>query len=400
MAGHRVFISSTFVENVMPRTIIRNAIELIDEIEAIDMERRAPADRPALQECVDQIHRCDVFIGLVTHRYGWIPEGQSRSITELEYDAARRANLHCMMFVPAERRPDEGPNLDLLAAFRHRVSNETTTATFTEHNLGAKVAVGVLEWRAGKRPLPPPPPPASEDHGLIRVPAGSFFMGSANTDPLAYAGEQPQHEVTLGEFEIGAHPVTNADYAHFVRSTGHRNPPFWNMETFRDPNKPVVGVSWTDAMNYCHWAGLSLPTEAQWEYACRGGTTTRYWSGDAPERLEDVGWFDVNAAGMPQCVGQKRANPFGLFDVHGNVLELCLDRYAPYLQPCRGLAGLREPPPEEERRVARGGSWKFSAQGLRAANRATVEPTARREFLGFRVARNPENPLQFSTSTS
>ena len=167
-------------------------------------------------------------------------------------------------------------------------------------------------------------------------------MGSPEREEGHLDWEGPQHEVTLESFYLGKHPVTNEEYGRFLKATGHQEPRYWADRQFNQPKQPVVGVSWEDAQAYCKWAGLSLPTEAQWEYACRAGTTTRYWSGDTEEDLARVGWYWENSGGHTHPVGEKPANPFGLFDTHGNVQEWCEDWFGIYEHPVRAGYGLRE----------------------------------------------------------
>ena len=160
---------------------------------------------------------------------------------------------------------------------------------------------------------------------LAYIPAGTFMMGSPAGEEEGEADET-QHKVTLSKpFWMGTTEVTNAQYRLFVEATGHREPEDSEAD-YNRPNHPVVGVSWDDAVAYASWAGMSLPTEAQWEYAARAGTTTRYWSGDSESDLARVGWYSGNSDYSLHDVGEKPANPWGLHDVHGNVSEMCADR--------------------------------------------------------------------------
>jgi formylglycine-generating enzyme required for sulfatase activity len=159
---------------------------------------------------------------------------------------------------------------------------------------------------------------------------------------------------------MGTTEVTNAQYRRFVEATGHREPSlWWDTSDYNRPNQPVLGVSWYDAVAYASWAGMSLPTEAQWEYAARAGTRTRYWSGDSESDLARVGWYTGNSAveGQPMDVGEKPANPWGLHDVHGNVWEWTADWYGDY-------PGSSQTDPtglgSGSYRVYRGGGWADS----------------------------------------
>jgi hypothetical protein len=127
---------------------------------------------------------------------------------------------------------------------------------------------------------------------LVRIPPGRFLMGSAESDDVKDDDETPQHEVELDSFWLGIHPVTNEEYARFLESNPKTEPPdYWSDRQFNQPHQPVVGVSWEDARRYCKWAGLALPSEAQWEYACRAERPERYWSGDEESDLVRVGWY-------------------------------------------------------------------------------------------------------------
>ncbi|MBR6020824.1 MAG: formylglycine-generating enzyme family protein [Kiritimatiellae bacterium] len=146
-------------------------------------------------------------------------------------------------------------------------------------------------------------------------PAGTFMMGSRNGD----SDEQPVHEVTLTTgFWMAKTEVTQAQW----KSVMGKNP-----SAHEGDNLPVECVSWADCQEFCEKTGLSLPTEAEWEYACRAGTTGDY---GGTGRLEDMGWYDDNSGGNTHPVGQKRANAWGLHDMHGNVWEWCADWYGDY----------------------------------------------------------------------
>ena len=218
---------------------------------------------------------------------------------------------------------------------------------------------------------------------LAYIPAGTFLMGS----PAGEEGrddDETQHEVTLSQpFWMGTTEVTNAQYRRFVDATGHREPEDWDNAAYNAPNQPVVGVSWDDAVAYSKWAGMSLPTEAQWEYAARAGTTTTWWSGDSESDLARVGWYDGNSDYRLHAVGEKPANAWGLHDVHGNVWEWTADWYGDYPGSSQ-----TDPtgPGSGSYRVNRGGSWS-SAGSSRVANRINFVPDYRYYNLGFRLSR-------------
>src|SRR5262249_20686141 len=153
--------------------------------------------------------------------------------------------------------------------------------------------------------------------------AGEFEMGEKN----GADNERPTRIVRVREFYMGPHPVTNEQYERFRRATGARRPWYARDPKFQGPSQPVVGVSWDDAMSYCKWAGLRPPSEAEWEYACRGGTTTKYWSGDDPSTLDGIAWYVNNACGDLHAVGERPANQFGLCEMHGSIWEWCQDTW-------------------------------------------------------------------------
>ena len=187
----------------------------------------------------------------------------------------------------------------------------------------------------------------------------------------------------------------------------------WERVTGANPSTGTIGadhpvetVTWDDAQAFCGKTGLRLPSEAEWEYACRAGTTTRWWSGDDEAELKRVTWYDAPPGAWTQFadralgwlgrkppapdhfpVAQKDANPFALYDVHGNVWEWCEDAWHPnYVgAPTDGTARDSE---AASGRVFRGGSWGYSAGGARSAYRYGLAPGLRLAFLGFRPARS------------
>ncbi len=226
--------------------------------------------------------------------------------------------------------------------------------------------------------LPPPPKKGVPGLEFVAIPAGRFLMGSPENEVGRYDREGPQHAVTVAAFRLAATPVTESQYALFDEA--HKKSAVGDQDVL-----PATGVSWWQARLYCQWISGSLPTEAQWEYACRAGTTTRFWSGDADEDLERVGWFDKNSGNRSHAVAKKPANPWGLFDMPGNVWEWCADWLGDY--PKDGGA-LQDPvgPPSGSARVLRGGSCWDVAGRCRSAFRYGDDPSVRGFSAGFRVA--------------
>ena len=170
----------------------------------------------------------------------------------------------------------------------------------------------------------------------------------------------------------------------------------WNADLGLEQtdDHPVANVSWNDGVAFCEWLSKkesepsSLPTEAQWEYACRAGTTTRWYSGDDEAGLKDVAWYSAIAKGKTHAVGQKTPNAWGLCDMHGNVWEWCQDWFGDRYY---ATSPIDDPTGASEGsfRVARGGGWYGFAWYCRSAFRGRGSPDDRLDFLGFRVARSP-----------
>ncbi|MFQ6102409.1 MAG: SUMF1/EgtB/PvdO family nonheme iron enzyme [Anaerolineae bacterium] len=229
---------------------------------------------------------------------------------------------------------------------------------------------------------------------LVRVPAGEFLMGSDPAkDEDAHDGEQPQHTVHLSEFYIGKYPVTNAQYAAFVRATKHRAPELWKKGEIPsgEENHPVIYVSWRDAIAFCEWLSretgenFRLPTEAEWEKAARGADGRIYPWGDGPPTAGLCN-FDANV-GDTTPVGRyspQGDSPYGCADMAGNVWEWCSSLYEPYpYDPGDG----RENLVVGGSRVLRGGSWYGGQVNARCAYRGRARPGDWGVNVGFRCAR-------------
>ena len=257
----------------------------------------------------------------------------------------------------------------------------------------------------------------TEDTGLVLVlvPGGKFWIGAQADDPgarhfveTAITGEAPVHEVELEPFFISKFEMTQSQWERFAGI---------NPSTFlRGPLFPVESVTWYECQAIAQRLGLVLPTEAQWEYACRAGTDTAWWSGDVREslagavNLADAAllrdralidltdcWFEEwldDGASVTCEVGTYTPNPFGLFDVHGNVTEWCRDLSASYACPHARRDGELYPCSEEsvpldatESRSIRGGSWENKAELAVSSFRGTLRPETRGHGLGLRPAR-------------
>ena len=283
---------------------------------------------------------------------------------------------------------------------------ETRYMYFENAYLGARPAITTpapTPAPVATTPAAPPQRPAPDN--MVRINGGTFMMGSPEDEPGRDSNEGPQHQVTISSFYMGKYEVTQKEYQEVMGT----NPSYFQYE-----NRPVEKVEWFDAVEYCNkrsqregltpaymisssgnsitcdWDanGYRLPTEAEWEYACRAGSTTAYNTG--ARISNNTGWFEDNTTGRwgTQEVGQKPANAWGLYDMHGNVIEWCWDWYGAYpsgaqTDPVGAFSG--------SNRVRRGGSWGSSAQDLRSAHRSFAGGlTLENRYIGFRVVRNAQ----------
>jgi formylglycine-generating enzyme required for sulfatase activity len=220
---------------------------------------------------------------------------------------------------------------------------------------------------------------------LALIPKGTFKMGSFQKEE-GRDEDEVRHEVTLSnDFFLGVTEVTQKQYQEVMGK---------NPSKFVGAQRPVEMVSWEDAVEFCERlselpeekkAGrvYRLPTEAEWEYACRAGSKTAFSFGDESGSLGDFAWFKDNSDGKTQSVGEKKPNAWGLYDMHGNVWEWCSDWYGEY--PGKAVSDPAGPE-KGSFRVIRGGSWDFVAAFCRSAFRDWNDPSYRYYYYGFRVA--------------
>lgn len=265
------------------------------------------------------------------------------------------------------------------------------------------------EENNGQPPVTPSEPPV-ELGDFVQIGSGTFTMGSPAEERWR-EGDEVQHQVTLGAYLIGKYEVTQAEYTVVMGS---------NPSSFTGDNRPVETVSWYDAVRYCNalseregltpvytidgenvtWNregnGYRLPTEAEWEYACRAGTVSPFSTGrnitvDQSNWYSSYPYIDGEGGGAyrRQTVGvdEFTPNPWGLYNMHGNVSEWCWDRYAAY-----GTQAQTDPTGAEtgRNRVARGGGWYDYAKHVRSAYRSVAPPDYTDYKRGFRVARNAD----------
>ncbi len=270
---------------------------------------------------------------------------------------------------------------------------------------------------------------------MIAIPGGTYLMGSPCSEPGRAEDEGPQHPVTIRPFWMGKMEVTWDEYdLYWKKQEGAEQPkptpqdkaadavsrptPPYADETFghgREGN-PVLCITHHAAMEYCRWLSAKtgkpyrLPTEAEWEYACRAGTKTAYSFGDDPKQLGDYAWLAGNSEDVAHPVGKKKPNPWGLYDMHGNVAEWCVDQYkkdsyVTFPADKATLSPVLLPTADRFSNVARGGSWADQPARLRSAARRGSDKSWIRqdpqrpqsiwwltdaEFVGFRVVRPVE----------
>ena len=223
---------------------------------------------------------------------------------------------------------------------------------------------------------------------MVLIPGGEFLMGMNSDRGSDFS---PAHRVTIDSFYMDKHEVTNAEYKAFCEATGYRLPEFWNIGVFRCGDDfsdyPVIGVNWFDAMRYANWAGKRLPTEAEWEYAARGGLIGRdYPTGDTLGRIEEKNqpgeWINRIAK-----EGLFEPNRFDLYDMDGNVWEWVMDYYG---EQYYEISPLNNPqgPAKGNNRVIRGGSWHSGPMCKRVFFRKNLPANWIDFAVGFRCVKD------------
>lgn len=244
---------------------------------------------------------------------------------------------------------------------------------------------------------------------MVDIPAGSFVMGSClplsdkdrfmgkkaacgNADSDASSDEGPQQRVSVRSFQLGKTEVTLGQFKKFIAAADRSDlvtDDFMKYNAHGD-NAPVVQVSWNDAQAFVDWlnkadgGGYRLPSEAEWEYACRAGRSDAYCGSG---NVSAVAWYYDNSSGRPHPVGTKQANAFGLHDMSGNVWEWVADCYHDSHRGAPGDGSAWTSSCSGVERVLRGGSWNYDASSTRAANRGNHSPGSRVDSVGLRLAR-------------
>ena len=241
---------------------------------------------------------------------------------------------------------------------------------------------------------------------MIRVDGGTFVMGNKEGDK----DEKPEHKVRLDAFFISAHEITNGQYCKFLNETEHHLNKIDEWIDLHDldsrikynrkgyypepgyTNHPVIEVTWYGAKAFCEWSGGRLPTEAEWEFAARGGLKSenyKYSGSDIPGK---VAWYDQNSLGTTHIVGTKSPNELRIYDMSGNVWEWCFDYYS---SDYYNISKMDNPQGAEwgTGKVVRGGSWGYNQYYLRTTYRKLNSPDAGNFNLGFRLVRDIQDGL-------
>jgi formylglycine-generating enzyme required for sulfatase activity len=270
-------------------------------------------------------------------------------------------------------------------------------------------------------------PNTTVSYDMLPIPAGEFEMGSPDSDPARKPAEQPAHAVQLDAFWMQAHEVTWDEYRLFMfaNQAGETGNPDPVVDAVSRPTRPYVEMSFGMGINgfpaismtqhaanqYAQWLSAKtgefyrLPTEAEWEYACRAGTTTPYFFGSDASQASEFAWYAANSDGKYQQAAAKKPNPWGLLDMAGNVMEWTLDEYAPYQAERAKNPHVKATQPYPQ--VVRGGSWRDAVEGLRCAARVASSPAWKQQdpqipksiwyhtdaqWLGFRLVRPAKLP--------
>ena len=222
------------------------------------------------------------------------------------------------------------------------------------------------------------------EKNYTKLPRGTFLMGSEYMP-----NEIPVHEVTIDyDILMSKYQVTVEDYMLYAQATGVEIPT--DKHTYLGVDVPVRRVTWFDAVAYCKWMSeregkvVRLPTEAEWEYACRAGSNEKYFFGNDETLLGQYAWYSANSGRVTHNVGTKESNPWGLYDMYGNVWEWTLDRYADNYETTP-IDGTHYKLYSEKGMSLRGGAWSAEPKNCRSARRINLGATSRNYFVGFRV---------------
>ncbi|MFZ2901016.1 MAG: SUMF1/EgtB/PvdO family nonheme iron enzyme [Saprospiraceae bacterium] len=304
-------------------------------------------------------------------KYGWI-DREGRTKIAFEYDEAK-------MFAGGKAEVKKGAEVFFIDAFGGRLAEEKEAIVQAEPE------------KPKEEPKKSTPPPAAKPASfsppeMVTVKGGTFTMGCTDEQGSdCYDWEKPAHQVTVGDFQIGKYEVTQAQWKAIMGS---------NPSSFKNCDQcPVENVSWNDIqefikkLNQRTGGNYRLPTEAEWEYAARGGQKSNKTKFAGSQNLGAVGWYGDNSGNKTHPVGGKSPNELGIYDMSGNVWEWCADWYGDYSSDAQtNPAG----PVKGSYRVGRGGSWVGYPLLCRVSGRYSLAPALRNDGIGFRLARSPQ----------
>ncbi len=406
---YRAFVSSTFLDLKQHRAHVIHALRtagfIVDPME----DWTADSDEPK-KFSQNRVEGCDLCVLLVAFRRGYVPEGEKLSITQLEYETARKQGIDVLTFILKEGEPwsPEFNELDKdaeIRLWRKDLEKYHGVQGFSCEPSSIEMTGALGRWLTKKITHRKREPgtffqdrlkddsPAPE---LVVIPTGTFRMGDIRGS--GSANERPVHTVYVrGDTAIGRYETTFDEYDRFARSTGRALP---DDNRWGRGRRPVINVCWYDAVEYCQWLSQQtgkryrLPTEAEWEYAARAGTESCYWWGeDGTSRMANCYGGDSSWAGKQTApVGSFEPNSFGLYDVAGNVWEWVQDYWHENYKgaPENGSAWQHENDGDFRQRVIRGGSWNAKPEFVRSSFRLQFNPGNRGYGIGFRIAHDIE----------
>ena len=371
-----------------------------------DQDIEAGASEPWEQQLLPRLKTAGVLVMLLSPAFARSKYIQSKELPfALEQKRSGRALVYLVYLKPyameesltefqilpsADHSIEEARNPNVaLKAVAHQIRADLQRRRAESKKKPSAVAAGAA---AAPSAAPKPPEPAPlvtptaheirihPKDGLpyVWIPAGRFRMGASDGDTEARDNEKPPHEVQITKgFWLGQTPVTVAAYRRYENATGISMPKGPSFDrAWKEENLPMTMVSWDDSQAYCKWAGLRLPTEAEWEYAARAGTT-----GPRYGKLDEIAWYANNTGGKPCPVARKKANAFQLYDMLGNVWEWIEDWHSAYED--RSIDGPKGSP-KGDYHVLRGGSWYINPRFVRASCRDFNHPAGRNNYIGFR----------------
>lgn len=392
------------------RLDIRLAVELIKQIlSALEYAHRTVIHRDIKPENVflltgERIKMLDFGLAKAVHEE-LLGDGANRSVTDravgtLGYAAPeqrlrRQVDLRADLFsaglllyelltlrtpldeqVPvAQCRDDVSPSLQTVLEKAVAEEKERRWQSAREFRTAVEEAFEVSYGKSSVNIVIPKNGKEPSTDGMVYLEGGNFLMGNDEVRE-----EAPEEEIDVAPFWMDTHPVTVHEYAAFLKETGHAEPRYWRNPQYNGPDQPVVGVSWAEAMTFAEWAGKTLPTEVQWEFAARGKENRKYPWGNLPPDPTRSNYGDN--LGMPSIITmhESGATPDGIQDLAGNVMEWTQDVYLPYAV----ARGKRNGEQDSPRKAVRGGCWNSKVEELTCTARKGLFPESRLNTVGFR----------------